>query len=66
MRLSAHWPRCDSVHIQDRTKTGFVLEMQFDTVLSTLQPLHPPTPFLATVRKIKTTAARLSFKNCSF
>lgn len=60
MRLSAHWPRCDSVRIQDWTKTGFVPEMQFETVLSA--PLPTPPLFLATVKKIKTTAARLSVK----
>lgn len=34
MRLSAHWPRRDSVRMHNGTKTLFVPEMQFETVPS--------------------------------
>lgn len=34
MRLSAHWPRRDSVRVHNGTKTRFVPEMQFETVPS--------------------------------
>lgn len=34
MRLSAHWPRRDSVRVHNGTKTLFVPEMQFEAVPS--------------------------------